>query len=211
MMPLVNTDLSAARLAPLCADAELWADPLNTAMERFEIIGAQRQAMFLAVCAYESGRFVRLQENLNYSAQGLLRTWPSRFTPQQAADYAADPVRIANHVYADRMGNGDEASGDGWRYRGRGPIQITFAYNYARAGRELGLPLLLEPGRLTEPSGGALSAAWFWADAECNDVADEGDFAGVCGLINRGDRHKAALNLADRFQWLAKAQTTLGS
>lgn len=203
--------ITARQLSVVCLHPDLWIEPLNAAMDRFEIFGAPRTAMFLATCAYESARFERLEENLNYSAQGLLRTWPSRFTPQEAADYSMRPASIANRVYANRNGNGDDASGDGWRYRGRGPIQITFAGNYAQCGDAIGLPLLLEPDQLIEPAGGALSAAWFWQEHGCNEVADEGDFAGVSAIINRGDRHKTALHLNDRYQWLRRAQNALAA
>ncbi len=197
------------QLAPLCARPEAWIDYLNEAMERFSITTNQRIAMFLATCAHESARFTTLEENLNYSAKGLLDTWPQRFSPQEATDYARHPSRIANRVYANRGGNGDEDSGDGWTYRGRGPIQITLMDNYRRCGDALGLPLLAEPDRLLEPEGGALSAGWFWNTNGCNAVADEGDFNGVSGIVNRGNRHKAAANLGDRFQWLQRAQAAL--
>ncbi len=202
--------ITIEQLAPLCARPDAWVDYLNESMGRFEITTNQRIAMFLATCAHESARFATLEENLNYSAKGLIDTWPSRFTPQDATDYARHPSRIAARVYANRGGNGDEASGDGWTYRGRGPIQITLMDNYRRCGDALGLPLLAEPDRLLEPQGGALSAGWFWSENGCNAVADEGDFNGVSGIVNRGNRHKAAANLDDRREWLRRAQAVLG-
>jgi putative chitinase len=197
------------QLQAVCAEPAAWVAPLQIAMAQFAINTKPRAAMFLAQCAHESGRFVRPAENLNYSAAGLLKTWPRRFTEAQAADYAGQPRRIAARAYAGRGGNGDEASGDGWAYRGRGPLQITTRDNYAACGDAIGLPLLDQPHLLEEPAGGALSAAWFWAANGCNAVADEGDFAGVSGIINRGDRRKAALHLEERFQWLTIAQNAL--
>ncbi len=201
--------ITVEQLAPLCARPDAWVDCLNEAIERFEITTNQRIAMFLATCAHESARFATLEENLNYSAKALIDRWSARFTPQEAADYARHPARIANRVYANRGGNGDEASGDGWTYRGRGPIQITLMDNNRRCGEVLALPLLAEPDRLLEPEGGALSAGWFWSENGCNAVADEGDFNGVSGIVNRGNRHKMAANMKDRLQWLQRVQAAL--
>ena len=201
--------ITEEQLAPLCARPQLWVGPLNAAMDRFTIDTLDRMSMFLAQCAHESARFVRLQENLNYSVGGLLQTWPSRFTAQDAAEYAMRPSAIANRAYANRGGNGDEASGDGWRYRGRGPLQITLRNNYAECGEAIDVPLLDDPDLLLEPEAGALAAGWYWHRAGCNNVADEGDFEGVSGLVNRGDRHKAALHLDERYQWLRKAVNAL--
>ena len=197
------------QLAPACARPQLWLDPLNEAMERFAINSETRILFFLAQCAHESARFVRLEENLNYSAAGLLRVWPSRFSESDAQEYAMNPRAIANRAYAKRGGNGDEASGDGWRYRGRGPLQVTLLNNYRNCQDDTGLPLVDQPELLAEPTGGALGSAWFWARAGCNEAADEGDFAGVSGIVNRGNRNKPALHMEDRFEWLRKLQSAL--
>lgn len=197
------------QLSRLCSKPSLWFDPLTAAMASHYITPGQRETMFLATCLYESGGFLTLVENLNYSSRGLLRVWPNRFTIATANDYAAQPERIANRVYANRNGNSDEASGDGWRYRGRGLIQLTFASNYARAEAATGYPLLAQPELLEQPQASSEAAAWFWADCGANEVADEGDFAGTQGLINRGSRNKAADNLNGREQWLQKVQSAL--
>lgn len=201
--------IDSTKLAALCARPEQWALPLAEAMAAYDIDSFNRASMFLATCAHESARFSRLEENLNYSAAALLRVFPQRFTPAEAADYALKPARVANRAYAGRGGNGEEASGDGWRYRGRGPIQITLRDNYLRCGDAIGLPLLDNPDLLLGASAGAKAAAWFWWQAGCNFVADEGDFKGVSGLVNRGNRHRLAQNQEDRDQWLAKAQSAL--
>ncbi len=202
--------ITLLQLSSLCAKPVLWIDPLNAAMNIHAITPGSRETMFLATCLYESNGFLQLVENLNYSARGLLRVWPNRFTPQQAADYAGQPERIANRVYASRNGNGDEASGDGWLYRGRCLIQLTFRGNYWAAETATGLLLLDQPELLEQPGEAAAEvSAWKWADSGCNEVADEGDFAGTQGIINRGSRNKAADNLTGREQWLSKVQNAL--
>ena len=201
--------LTARQLETACAQPQLWVDPLNEAMDRFEINSENRILFFLAQCAHESARFVRLEENLNYSAAGLLRVWPSRFSESDAQEYAMNPRAIANRAYANRGGNGDEESGDGWRYRGRGPLQVTLRNNYQNCQDDTGLPLIERPELLTDPVGGALGSAWFWSRAGCNEVADDGDFIGISGIVNRGNRNKPALHMEDRFAWLRKLQSAL--
>jgi putative chitinase len=200
--------ITEAQLEPLCIDPGSWLDPINEAMYRFRINNFKRTAMFLAQCAMESGRFGTLEENLNYSAAGLLKVWPNRFSASEAEYYARRPQAIANRAYANRGGNRDEASGDGWRYRGRGPLQVTFRSNYFSCGVDCALPLILEPERLAGPQG-AFGAAWYWWRSGCNEVADEDDFDGVSGLVNRGDRTKVALHLEERQLWFVKAQNAL--
>jgi putative chitinase len=167
--------------------AAAWYEPFIAAMAEHGINTPRQMAMFLAQVGHESGGLVRLEENLNYSAQRLCDVWPTRF--QSVADahyYEHAPERLANHVYASRNGNGDEESGDGWRYRGRGPIQITFRANYERAGTALALPLLDQPELLLQPAEGAHSAAWFWVDKGCGPYADADNIATVTRLINGG-------------------------
>jgi len=182
-----------------------WAPALSAAAERFDISTPARLAAFIAQTAHESANFKRLVENLNYSAEGLRKTWPSRFDAETAAAYARQPERIANRVYANRIGNGDEASGDGWRFRGRGPIQITGRENYHKCGAALGLPLLIRPQLLEERDAGALSAAWFWATHGCNGIADTGDFTALTKRINGGTH-----GLQDRTRIWSRAKAALG-
>ena len=168
----------AAELAPV----------LNNAMNEFNINTPARRAMFLAQIGHESGDLGRLTENLNYSREGLLATFPSRFNAETAADYARQPERIANHVYADRMGNGNEASGDGWRYRGRGAIQLTGRDNYEAAGTALGLDLVNHPELLEQPENTTRASAWWWQSHGLNERVDANpiDVEGVTRVINGG-------------------------
>lgn len=186
-------------IAPSCSSG--WAVRLADEMPRWHISTPQRQAMFLAQCAHESAGFTRFEENLNYSAEALQRTWPSRFPSfAAAAEVARQPERIANRVYADRLGNGNEASGDGWRFRGRGAIQITGRSNYRRAGLSLGFPLEANPTEAALPGQGARVACWYWFFHGLNDLADDGDFEGITRRINGG-----LTGIVDRERWLAKA------
>lgn len=129
--------------------------------------------MFLAQLAHESRMFERMVESLNYTkAAQIRRTWPKRFANNSAAvAFVRKPERLANFVYADRIGNGDAASGDGWKYRGRGLIQVTGKDNYRDAGEALGLPLLEEPELLEEPVHAADAAGWFWKSHGLNRFA----------------------------------------
>ncbi len=175
---------------------DLWLDPLNAAVAEF---GVQHPAEFLAQLAVESLELTRLEENLNYSAKRLMDVWPARFpTLEIATGYANSPAAIAEKVYGGRMGNDPEGSGDGWRYRGRGPIQTTGKENYTRCGAGLGLPLLHEPELLLEPGHGARSAAWYWSTKGCDEIA--GDINAVTRKIN-GGLH----GLNERRRYLASA------
>lgn len=184
--------------------AGAWAPAISAAAERFAISTPERLAAFIAQTAHESGNFKRLVENLNYSAEGLQKTWPSRFDASTATAYARQPEKIANKVYAGRLGNGDEASGDGWRFRGRGLIQITGRENYHKCGTALGLPLLIRPQLLEEKEAAALSAAWFWATHGCNEIADRGDFTALTKRINGGTH-----GLQDRRRIWSRAKAVL--
>jgi len=197
--------LTRVHAQALTGDADRWLDALNNALIRWEISTPARVTMFLAQCAHESGGFKHLVENLHYSAAALLATWPKRFTPDEAVAMAYDEQRIGNRAYGGRMGNGDEASGDGYRFRGRGIIQLTGRDNYARAGAAIGLDFVAQPELLEKPDWAASSAGWFWATNGCNALADAGDYEAITRRINGG------LNgLADRQAWLRKVQAILG-
>ena len=159
---------------------------LAAAMEEFEIDTPQRIAMFLAQCAHESAYFSVKRENLNYSADGLKKIFPKYFANRDASEYNRQPEKIANVVYSNRMGNGDEESGDGWRYCGRGFIQLTGKSNYTACGTALGVDLSENPQYLETPEGAARSAAWFWSKNGLNKFADEGDIKGATKRINGG-------------------------
>lgn len=168
--------------------AEPWHQPMCAAMAQFDIGTQRRQAMFLAQVGHESASLSRLEENLNYSAQRLQQVWPRRFpTIDDAHYYEHSPERLANLVYASRMGNGAYESGDGYRYRGRGPIQITGADAYRQAGAALNLPLIEQPEMVLDTVVGAQVAAWVFAIWKgCNPAADADDIDAVTRLINGG-------------------------
>jgi len=180
---------------PLCRDPAGWAPVLSAAMQHYEINTPARIASFLAQTGHESGQFNRLVESLNYTTpQRLMKVWPKRFPSEAiAAPYVRNEERLANFVYANRLGNGDAASGDGYKYRGRGLIQVTGRSNYAACGKALGLDLLNDPGLLIEPRYAALSAAWFWSSRGLNALADDRtgdddleDFTVITRTINGG-------------------------
>lgn len=164
-----------------------WLPWLNMTMARFNINTPMRQAMFLSQIAHESGGFRHVSENLNYSASALRRVFGKYFpTDEMAYEYARKPEKIANRVYANRMGNGNEASGDGWKYRGRGLIQLTGKNNYLSFSLAADNNSLIDPGLLTEPEYAAMSAGWFWQDNGLNVLADTGDVRAVTRRINGG-------------------------
>ena len=175
-------------------NVDAWVQPLNSAMEEWDIHTPARQAAFLAQILHESGELQHLVENLKYSADRLRQVWPSRFTSnEQAAVYGYNPEKIANKVYASRMGNGDEHSGDGWKFRGRGLIQLTGRQNYTKCAAALALDLLGNPDLLAQPLGAARSAAWFWSSMKLNELADNKpgvdageEFIKITRLINGG-------------------------
>ncbi|MBC2659825.1 glycoside hydrolase family 19 protein [Pseudomonas sp. MSSRFD41] len=178
--------------------AGVFVPALNRAMARWKIDSRVRQAAFLAQVGHESGQLRSLVESLNYSAEALARTWPNRFTPQTAGAYARQPEKIANKVYGGRMGNGPEASGDGWRFRGRGLLQVTGRSNYRAAGEGLGLPLEAQPELLEQAENAAQSAAWWWAQHGLNELADAGRFQDIGSIINTGATGRVPNGATDR-------------
>ena len=181
-------------------------------MTRCGITTRRRAVHFLAQIGHESAGLSRTEENLNYSAQRLREIWPSRFTAEQAASYARQPERIANRVYAKRMGNGQESSGDGWRYRGRSPIQLTGKDNYARMAELTGLPLVDMPALAIEVEEGALVAAAWWQANGLNVLADSGDILAVSRRVNLGTTKTNAKphGLQDRIDRTRRAAAALG-
>lgn len=159
---------------------------LIAAMKEFEINTPLRQAAFLAQIFHESGNLDKVEEGLNYSAEGLMRTWPSRFDRATAERYARKPEMIANKVYANRMGNRDEASGDGWKHRGAGLIQLTGKDNQFACAMAIGIDPTVVTDWLKTEEGAARSAGWFWKTNNLNKWADKGDIDGVSDVINIG-------------------------
>jgi putative chitinase len=170
-----------------------WFDALNILLPDYEINTPKRAAAFIAQCAHESGNFKALKENLNYTAASLSRVWPRLFPPDIAAQYAHNQPKIANRAYGNRMGNGDEASGDGWKYCGRGLIQLTGKNNYQAFADSLEMSVDDVPEYLGTFEGAAQSACWFWETNNLNTFADRGDILTMTKRINGG-----TLGLADR-------------
>jgi putative chitinase len=180
-----------------------WLAPLEETFAKYDISTPERQAAFIGQCAHESGNFKTLQENLNYSAEGLMKTWPSRFPTKEIADqYARQPAKIAGKVYNGRMGNTSEE--EAAKYLGRGLIQLTGKENYANCGSGIGVDLLADPTLLLDPRYATLSAGWFWNKKGLNALADTGDAVTITKRINGG-----ALGLDDRLAKTDKALRVL--
>jgi len=181
-----------------------WLGPLEETFAKYGINTTQRQACFIGQCAHESGNFKILQENLNYSAEGLMKTWPSRFpTLEIANQYARQPAKIAGKVYNGRLGNTSEE--EAAKYLGRGLIQLTGKENYANCGSGIGVDLLSNPDLLSTAEYACLSAGWFWNKKGLNDLADTGDYETMTKRINGG-----LIGLDDRKAKIAKAKEILG-
>jgi len=200
--------------------AEKWLPYVQKALNRFDITSEKQVAAWIAQTAHESGGYVTLAENLNYSDVGLAGTWPNRFAeidpstkkPKKDAKgfnipnrfakaLHRNPEAIANVVYGGRLGNGPIESGDGWKHRGMGLKQLTGKENHKRCGDALGIDFISNPEKLLEPEYASLSAAWFWVDKKCGSLADADDFVGLTkringgtiGLQDREKRYKAVL------------------
>jgi putative chitinase len=165
-----------------------YLEPLNTVAEYYEMnVNPARLAGFLAQTAHESGGYTAIKENLNYSAKGLMGTFKKYFPNEALAkQYERKPERIANKVYANRMKNGDESSGDGYRFCGRGLIQLTGRDNYTKFANDLGKSLEDTIIYLGTPSGAVSSAGWFWDNNKLNQYCDSGDFVTLTKRINGG-------------------------
>ena len=192
--------VSSEKLQKLHIGAE-WVDPLNETFARFNISTINQQAAFIGQCGHECGNFRVLKENLNYRAATLMKLWPKRFpTLEIANQYAGQPSKIANKVYASRMGNRDEASGDGYRFAGRGCIQLTGSTNYFNAGKALGVDFWADPDLVATPKYAALTAGWFWSTHKCNEVAQNQDWTKLTKIINGG-----TIGLQDRIKHTLEA------
>jgi putative chitinase len=184
-----------------------WVPALNDTFAKFGIATQRQQAAFIGQCGHECGNFKILEENLNYRAETLMKLWKTRFpTTEIANQYARNPKKIANKVYSSRMGNRDEASGDGYRFRGRGCIQLTGHANYFHAGQALGVDFVMEPDLVATPKYAALTAGWFWSTHDCNRLAEEANWVGLTKKINGG-----TIGLDDRVKHTNEAFAVLGS
>lgn len=206
-----DAQLAAAVQCPL-SRASRWLPHLQAAMKRYGITTKLRAACFLAQLGHESLGLSRTEENLNYSAQRLLEVFDGYFTKINVAAYARQPQKIANRVYAKRMGNGDEASGHGWRYRGRCPIQLTGLDNYRWLAELTGLPLVEKPDTALELQAGADIAAAYWRGTGLNALADANDVLGLSRKINLGTTKTKRMphGLADRIDRTKRAKAALG-
>jgi len=181
-----------------------WLSPLEETFVKYDISTPQRQACFIGQCAHESGNFKTLQENLNYSAEGLMKTWPSRFPTKEVADqYARQPAKIAGKVYNGRLGNTSEE--EAAKYLGRGLIQLTGKENYDHCGLGIDADLLTDPTLLLDARYATLSAGWFWNKKGLNSLADASDIETMTKRINGG-----LIGLDDRKAKIAKALSVLG-
>ena len=184
-----------------------WVPALNDTFAKFNIATPLQQAAFIGQCGHECGHFKTLEENLNYRPETLMKLWPKRFpTLEIANEYGRNPKKIANKVYSSRMGNRDEASGDGYRFRGRGCIQLTGSTNYFQAGKALGVDFWAEPDLVATPKYAALTAGWFWDTHKCNAFADRSDWIGLTKKINGG-----TIGLQDRINHINHAFDVLNA
>jgi putative chitinase len=187
-------------------DLDLMVLVLNDAFPKAGMNTVNRQASFLAQCAHEASQFTRISENLNYSTEGLQKTFKKYFpTSAEAAKYARKPIEIANRVYANRMENGPESSGDGWKFRGRGFIQLTGKRNYRLCGNALHLDLLADPDYVARsPIGAIETSLWFWKINNLNTFADRDDIRGQTLIINGGEN-----GLVERTEYYERAKRIL--
>ena len=198
-MPITAENLQKLHIDPV------WEAPLNITFERFDISTPFRQAAFIGQAGHESGNFKMLEENLRYRAETLMKVWPKRFpTLEFAKQYEKDAKKIANSVYANRMGNRDEASGDGYRFRGRGLFQLTGHAGYYHAGQALGEDFVMQPELVATPQYAALTAGWFWNTHKLNQYADSRDYKMMTKKINGG-----FIGLADREKHINHALAVL--
>lgn len=196
--------ITAEQLTKLHINPDL-AGPLNETFAKFNINSVRQQAAFIGQCGHECGNFKVFEENLNYRAETLMKLWPKRFpTLEFAKQYEKNPKKIANSVYASRMGNRDEASGDGYRFRGRGAIQLTGHSGYYHAGQACGVDFVMEPDLVATPKYALMTAGWFWSTHGCNPLAENADWVGLTKKINGG-----TIGLDDRVKHTQQAISVL--
>ena len=201
--------VTAEQLKKLHINPEL-VDPLNETFERFQINSVRQQGAFIGQCGHECGNFKIFEENLNYRAETLLKLFPRTprrawgFTPEEAKAYEKQPRKIANRIYGNRMGNRDEASDDGWRFRGSGALQLTGHANFYHASQALGVDFVMQPELVRTPKYALLTAGWFWSTHGCNQLAENADWVGLTKKINGG-----TIGLEDRVKHTQEAISVL--
>ena len=217
---MLITPQQLKQILPNNTNIDQWCSALNKILPKYSIDSVVRIGDFIGQCAHESGNFTQLNENLNYSAQGLANTWPGRFAVKGtdgkpvkpyvptslAASIQRNPEMIANTVYADRLGNGSSASGDGWQFHGRGLIQLTGRANYTAFGATFMMNAEQSIDYLQTVEGAVESACWFWNNNRLNQYADSGDIETMTRRINGG-----LIGLDDRRAKCKLAQQALGA
>ncbi len=208
---LNDATLAAATGAP-AARAARWGDAYRAACAEFGIDTPRRLACFFGQLSHESNALSRIEENLNYSAPRLLEVFGSYYDSKTALAHARNPDAIANRVYANRMGNGSSTSGDGWKYRGRSHVQLTFRNNYRHIGRIIGVDIETSPALALEIPTAARIAAAYWKDAGLNALADQYDVLGIGRKINIGTTRTTRLPNGhdDRIARTKRAAAALG-
>jgi len=207
MSDFILTEEQLKELIPGNPYVSYWYSALSRCLPDYDINTPQRVAAFIAQCAHESGGFKFLKENLNYRAESLVRVWPKYFPNLDVArQYAQKQEKIANRAYANRMGNGDESSGDGWRFCGRGLIQLTGRNNYQAFADSIETDINDIPEYLQTFEGAVQSACWFWESNNLNKWADLGDILTLTKKINGG-----TLGLDDRVKHYNHALHVLGA
>lgn len=193
------------KLFPSCKNPQDWTDAFNEVLPKYDITGL-RLAQMLAQCGHESGGFTVFTENLNYSRDGLLKVFPKYFNASNVDKYARKPQAIANRVYASRMNNGDESSGDGWKYRGRGILQATGKFNYSKFSQWYfgDDRCITDPDLMLDPTVSVAFVCWFWTTNNINRHADREDTTAVTKIINGGTH-----GLPDRLARYATAKKLL--
>ena len=190
---------------PNIKQTEEFCEALNKILPEYEINTKERIVGFLAQTGHESGGYTKFVENLNYRAEGLCSTWPKRFpTLASAKPYARTPEKIANKVYANRMGNGIESSGDGWKYKGRGLLQLTGKANYQNLAAAIGKSLEDTVTFCGTIEGIVTSSCWFWSVNNLNEFCDKNDFVGLSKVINGG-----IIGMQDRLSLKEKLEKLL--
>jgi len=197
--------LSPEKLHALGIGSE-WSEPLTTTFTTFGINDVNKQAAFIGQCSHECKHFKTLEEDLNYRAETLQRLFGHKFKPEEIALYAHNPQKIANRIYSNKMGNRDEASGDGYRFRGRGCIQLTGHDNYWHFGQSIKQDMVAHPELVATPMYAALSAGWFFKTHGCNEIAEAQDWVGLTKRINGG-----TIGLDERISLTKRALDVLGA
>lgn len=203
--------VTAEQLQKLKINPEL-TTAFNATFDRWGIATMRQQAAFIGQCGHESGNFTKLEEDLRYRAATLLRHFPKTprrpwgFTPEEAEAYAGQARKIANRIYGNRMGNRDEKSDDGWRFRGSGWVQLTGHDNFYHFSKAMGVDFVMKPDLVRTPEYAAQSAGWFWATHGCNQIAESGDWKALTKRINGGE-----IGLADRIKHTQEAMHVLSA